>query len=150
MVSGALGQGCKIMKIAIIALLLLAWLVSVPVMAQDVSTHSLTVRIENIHAGRGHLMIGVFNDENDFPNNHFVGKRIATIDETMTVVFHDLPVGQYAVSVFQDSNNNGRLDTNIFGIPREKFGFSNGVRRSNFQASLFRFDDDTSITIRIR
>jgi len=68
----------------------------------------------------------------------------------MTVVFHDLPVGQYAVSVFQDGNDNGRLDTNIFGIPRERFGFSNGVRRPNFHASLFGFDGDMSITIRIK
>lgn len=35
-----------------------------------------------------------------------------------------LAPGSYAVSVFHDANNNGKLDT-FAGIPREGYGFSN-------------------------
>jgi uncharacterized protein (DUF2141 family) len=114
------------------------------------SAQTLTVRIENAVIGQGPLMIGVFNDEKTFPNNHFKGEK-ATVSDTVTIVtFHDLPIGQYAVSVFQDSNNNGKLDTGLFGIPKEKYGFSNDVRRPDFQRSSFNFNGDMTITIRIK
>lgn len=38
--------------------------------------------------------------------------------------FVDLPPGSYAVALFHDENDNGRLDKR-FGIPTEGFGFSN-------------------------
>jgi uncharacterized protein (DUF2141 family) len=41
--------------------------------------------------------------------------------------FHVAP-GTYAVSVFHDENSNGKLDTNLMGIPREGVGASNGAR----------------------
>ncbi|MDJ0846741.1 MAG: DUF2141 domain-containing protein [Myxococcota bacterium] len=39
--------------------------------------------------------------------------------------FEDLPFGSYAVKVIHDENDNGELDTNFIGVPREAFGFSN-------------------------
>ena len=36
-----------------------------------------------------------------------------------------LDEGYYRISAFQDENGNGRLDTGLFGIPREPFGISN-------------------------
>jgi len=95
-------------------------------------------------------MIGVFNDEGTFPNSHFRGERINVTNGTMTIIFDHLPVGQYAISVFQDNNNNELLDTGIFGIPKEKYGFSNGGRRPNFRESLFSFNGDMTIVIHIR
>ena len=40
----------------------------------------------------------------------------------------DLPPGQYAVNAFHDENGNGELDTNLFGIPTEGYGFANDPR----------------------
>ncbi|MGH7186252.1 MAG: DUF2141 domain-containing protein, partial [Pseudomonadota bacterium] len=31
---------------------------------------------------------------------------------------------EYAVQVYHDANGNGKLDTNLVGIPIERFGFS--------------------------
>ena len=44
------------------------------------------------------------------------------------MTFKDIPVGIYAVSVFHDENDNGKLDTNSFGIPNEQFGCSNNAK----------------------
>jgi uncharacterized protein (DUF2141 family) len=114
------------------------------------SAQTLTVRIENADIGKGYLMVGIFNDESSFPSDHYRGERVAVSDRTMTVTFNDLPVGRYAVSVYQDSNNNGQLDRGIFGIPKEKYGFSNGARRPNFNDSSFDFSENMTITIQIR
>lgn len=37
-----------------------------------------------------------------------------------------IPPGEYAVMVHHDENNNGELDKNFIGIPREPVGFANG------------------------
>ena len=44
------------------------------------------------------------------------------------VIFDGLEPGQYAVSAYQDENNNGRLDTGFMGKPKEPYGFSNDAR----------------------
>ncbi|MCP4022677.1 MAG: DUF2141 domain-containing protein, partial [Desulfobacteraceae bacterium] len=38
-----------------------------------------------------------------------------------------LPYGEYAVQVFHDENSNTKLDKRIFGIPIERYGFSNNA-----------------------
>ncbi|NHN89517.1 DUF2141 domain-containing protein [Acetobacter conturbans] len=40
------------------------------------------------------------------------------------VSIQDIPSGIYAVQVFQDRNDNEKLDKNFFGIPQEPLGFS--------------------------
>ncbi len=32
---------------------------------------------------------------------------------------HDLPYGRYAISTYHDENDNGELDSGLFGIPTE-------------------------------
>jgi uncharacterized protein (DUF2141 family) len=41
------------------------------------------------------------------------------------VVWADLAPGVYAVAVLHDENGNGKMDTNILGIPKEGHGASN-------------------------
>lgn len=37
----------------------------------------------------------------------------------------ELPEGEYAFCIYQDANNDGELNSNKIGIPKEPFGFSN-------------------------
>src|SRR5450755_1266464 len=57
--------------------------------------------------------------------------------------FPRLNAGAYAISVFHDENSNGRLDTNLMGIPREGVGASNNAKGHfgppKFDAAAFRF-----------
>lgn len=40
----------------------------------------------------------------------------------------NLPNGEWAVAITQDTNNNDKLDKNFVGIPTEPYAFSNNVR----------------------
>lgn len=44
------------------------------------------------------------------------------------LVFVGLPPGRYALKSFADENGNGKLDTNLVGVPIERYGFSNEAR----------------------
>ena len=48
--------------------------------------------------------------------------------KSLVTVPIDLPVGEWAVALTQDVNNNDRLDKNFVGIPTEPYAFSNNVR----------------------
>jgi uncharacterized protein (DUF2141 family) len=37
--------------------------------------------------------------------------------------FSDIKPGKYAIAVIHDENCNGELDSNLFGIPTEGYGF---------------------------
>jgi uncharacterized protein (DUF2141 family) len=116
----------------------------------NTSAETLTLRIENAEAGKGAIMAGIFNDENTFPDSYFRGEKTAVSGGVVVIAFADLPRGQYAVSVYQDSNNNGQLDKNIFGIPKEKYGFSNNAGRPDYRKCVFGFDTDMTVTISLK
>lgn len=80
---------------------------------------------------------------------------ICPIEEGKTGVrVENLAYGEYAVKVFHDENSNNELDTRIFGIPEERYGFSNNARailgRPSFEDARFVLDAPAkSITVRV-
>lgn len=88
----------------------------------------LLVKVENIKSMKGSLKIAVFNHE-----DHFLSKEVMSdgrpIDaNNMEFSFTGLGKGTYAVSIYQDENDNGKLDANFMGIPSEPYAFSNNAK----------------------
>lgn len=75
----------------------------------------------------GFLRIGLFNESEHFLKKPMDAKIVSLSGDSASVVFQNLPPGQYAVSVFHDRNSNEELDTNAFGIPKEGFAFGNNA-----------------------
>ena len=73
--------------------------------------------------------------------------------EPISMTFTDLKPGIYSVMVMHDENGNGQLDSNILGIPKEGYGFSNNprvMRRPSFDETKFEVKDaDLAITIEL-
>jgi uncharacterized protein (DUF2141 family) len=82
------------------------------------------VTVQNIRDTTGTIRVAIFNDEPTFLKKPFIGKLVKAGKGEVHVVF-DVPDGVYAIGVIHDENTNGELDSNIIGIPREGFGFSN-------------------------
>src|SRR5687768_7373351 len=91
----------------------------------SVAQNSLQVKVSNIREATGNILIALFNNENDFLKKAVQTKTIKASDVTMTIVFDNLAVGDYAISIIHDANGNGELDKNFMGIPREGFAFGN-------------------------
>lgn len=53
-------------------------------------------------------------------------KKITNEKSTQTFTI-DVKPGVYAIGIFYDLNDNNKLDTNLFGIPKEPYAFSNNV-----------------------
>lgn len=98
-------------------------------------TATVTVELTGLQP-RGQVLMQVFNSEESYrAGNGIASRQIPVTGPTASVVFNDVPTGQYAVRLFHDLNGNGELDTNPFGIPTEPFAFSNNARGSFGPAS---------------
>ncbi|MFL9927632.1 DUF2141 domain-containing protein [Herbaspirillum lusitanum] len=74
-------------------------------------------------------------------------------DGSAQLVFLGLPPGRYALKSFADENGNGKLDTNIVGLPTERYGFSNNAKGRmgppGFDAAAIQLDTDSSISFQL-
>ena len=76
---------------------------------------------------RGVLLLSLYNQAEGFPENpnKSISKRVikATTGNVSTE-WNFLPLGNYAIAVLHDENKDGKMNTNMIGIPLEGFGFS--------------------------
>lgn len=97
-------------------------------------------------------MIGVYNNENDFLKKEFKGKVIPINNNEAVATFKLLPKGTYAVSYIHDKNNNGKLDKNLLGIPKESYGFSMNIKGfmgpPKYNEVAFEVSDNKTINIK--
>ena len=108
-------------RIIIAIVLFISSLVS----AQNVS---LTVSISGLKNNTGVLQVGLFNSEGTFLKSIFKGVSSEIKSNKATVTFMNIPRGKYAISVYHDTNKNGKLDKNFMGIPSEDFACSNNAK----------------------
>ena len=109
--------------------LLAAALLSAPAVAQAPTT-TLTLQVEQVRAGRGPVMVALFDSEQSWRGRESGALRTARVDATATsmrVSFANLPPGTYAIRLFQDIDANGDLNTGFLGIPSEPYAFSNNA-----------------------
>ena len=114
--------------------------------------YKLTIVVDGIENVKGQLMVGVYN-QNSFMKAAPIASDMVKIDgETITVELKNIAVGEYAVSLFQDENENYELDMGTFG-PTEKYGFSNNAKGKmgppSFADCKFKVEEDTIIYITI-
>ena len=84
-----------------------------------------TIEISGVIVNGGLVYVAVYSNENDYkaetPSIKFI---LDPVNSTITRNL-ELPEGEYVVSVFQDSNNDGKPNTGLFGMPKEPVGKTN-------------------------
>ncbi|MCC5943699.1 MAG: DUF2141 domain-containing protein [Bernardetiaceae bacterium] len=100
---------------------------------QSTSTNSGTIEIEvkNIKNEDGKILISLFKGAEGFPSNGKAAYKTVQKSikgNSIVVKFENLPYGQYAVALLHDENGNMKMDTNMFGIPKEGYAFSQNYK----------------------
>jgi len=120
---------------------------------------TLVVEVGGVRNANGTLNVSLFSSAEGFPDDSTQVFRSASSvlseEETLVFRFERLEFGVYAVSILHDENDNGSMDTNFLGVPREGFGFSNNPRigfgAPSFNACGFRFDTNaTTLSVQVR
>jgi uncharacterized protein (DUF2141 family) len=121
------------------ALLALGTVLAVVFFGHGAEASDLRVSIQGVASSEGSLMIGLYDTPEHFRSaiataaqagllndrSRLVGIAMRAIAGTQSVVFTNLKPGAYAIIVFHDANDNGKLDENPWGAPSEGYGFSN-------------------------
>ena len=118
---------------------------------------SITVDVENAESNSGKLLLVLYAKKEGFPQDFQKGLmhcNIPLTERAGTAVFNGLPPGEYAVAVLHDENDNGKMDTNFFGLPKEAYGVSNNPKHHfsppKYKDAVFEVNGNKRIGIRLK
>jgi len=112
------------------------------------ASNPLGITITGIEKTEGNIVIAVFDKEDiwmDIPEAILLITKPASEAKDGELVYQTdvaLP-NQVSIAVYQDLNEDNKLNKNFFGAPKEPYGFSNNIRHSTRSASY----EEASITI---
>jgi uncharacterized protein (DUF2141 family) len=90
--------------------------------ANDIYT---TIEINGVIVNGGLVYAAVYSNEHDYKDETPFARFILQPDNTALTHSLYLPEGEYVVSVFQDKNGDGELNSGTFGLPAEPVGKTN-------------------------
>jgi uncharacterized protein (DUF2141 family) len=118
--------------------------------------YKITVTIIGLRSDKGTLYLSLYNSAEGYPKKASDAFRLSCssiLNGKCTIILDDIPKGVYAIACYHDENNNGKIDTNFFGIPVEGTGASNNAKGSwgppKFQDAKFIVNNDTNQIIKI-
>ena len=125
--------------------------------ANDQPKNFVTVIVTDIGGQKGEIMAALFASEKSFPNDSKAAFKVAKTPAAggkAVLQFEQVPPGKYAIALFHDVNGDGKLNTNVIGIPKEGYGVSNNVKNlfsgPSFRQSAFEHRNNTTLTITMR
>jgi uncharacterized protein (DUF2141 family) len=119
------------MRVQGIALFAVLMFVSLPpeALAQALPCPGIHVKIMSISNRKGTVDCALFASPAGFSREFLHSAQNAIVIKIRNTAarcdFEAIPPGTYALAVIHDENSNGKLDTNLLGIPTEGYGFSN-------------------------
>ena len=138
---------------SVLALVFASVVLAPPLYAQsDAPSGTVSVRVVGLESDDGSVRAALNNEQNYDGDGNVRAATLSIEDGTARWMIEELPPGTYAVRLYHDENDNGELDTNMFGVPQEPFGFSNDARGSmgppDFDEAAFTVASDSlSMTI---
>ncbi|MBR6216197.1 MAG: DUF2141 domain-containing protein [Spirochaetaceae bacterium] len=115
-------------------------------------TCKVSVSITNIKTADGTIIMSIHDSDKSFSRKNPLETLKLSPEVPSVLCTLNLAPGEYAFCVYHDINNNGQLDTNLVGIPKEPFGFSNYNGKSvpgNFKKHKLVISDDCDVIISI-
>ena len=92
----------------------------------------LAVHIAGLQEVSGNVFVAIYDSKDTWLSDDTVQDRKVTISEALqdglVQTSFELPPGEYALTVFYDRDDDGELDTNFIGIPKEPIALSNNAK----------------------
>lgn len=106
----------------------------------------IVVEVEGLRSSKGQVMAALYAGPDGFPDRSEAA--VSTVkapvqDGACRLVFPNASPGSFAVAAFHDENADGKMNTNIIGIPKEGFGLTGleklKLARPDFEAARFTY-----------
>lgn len=117
----------------------------------------IRVTVTGVSKQKGEILAALFLGESGFPGDASKAFRTAKASAQngqAQLLFEKVPAGTYAIALFHDANGDGVLNTNMMGIPKEGYGFSNNAKNlfsgPSYKQAAFKHQHQTHISITVR
>lgn len=113
-----------------VAVVLFTLTLGVLASASELGTYSITLTVTGLEPRTGTVRAALYASKEDYMRDALATQsaEVGTSEE-VKLVFDHLAPGDYALTLYYDENDNGKLDTGLFKIPKEKVAFSNNAWR---------------------
>ena len=102
-----------------------------PLVATVSEDGTIQVVARKLASDEGRVRMLLYRSKDGFPTKPGKAWRKASAPIENGIAkgrFKGVPAGIYALSIFHDENDNGKLDTNFLGIPKEGVGASRNAK----------------------
>lgn len=124
---------------------------------KPLSDSGIKVTITNLRSNKGHVLISLFKEGIGYPGNPekaFRKAKVAVSNNNASLIFEGVPTGTYAIAILHDENDDAKMNTNMFGVPKEGYGFSNNVMGAfgppSYSKASFRFNGGAVMPVEIK
>ena len=110
------------------------------------NTCDLTVNITGLRNSDGHFMVSLWDKSTGFPDDHFTKELVYKDVKSPSFSFSlkGLPYGDYALAALHDENEDGEMEYNWVGMPKEGFAFSRNynvtIRAPKWEESVIKLN----------
>lgn len=132
----------------VMQILVLLWMLFVS--SSIICAMDLELHIQGVLKKPGKIQVAIFDnkvafDAKDSAKAAYTTQQLVR-EGTTKVLIKNVKQGKYAVAVLHDENENGKLETGVFGIPKEGVAASNwdGKGKVIFSEALTVIDESTS------
>jgi uncharacterized protein (DUF2141 family) len=90
----------------------------------------LQIEVRGALNNKGVILCSVFKEAKGFPDQPSMAiykGRLPIREGRVLFEIASLPAGLYAVALLHDENEDNKMNTTSFGLPKEGYGFSNNV-----------------------
>ena len=140
-------------------LIKLASLLSIAMLIGTQTLHAQNIEIlfTGIASARGQIIVKIFTDEKNFKDDkaykavRFKKSEVANGALTGKLT---LEPGIYGFALLDDEDGNGVMEYNMFGLPKEGFGFSNfyltGMKKPKFEQFKFTLGKNQQLKVSMK
>ncbi|MDB5818949.1 MAG: putative signal peptide protein [Rhizobacter sp.] len=126
---------------------------AVTALGQATQAHAfdLTIEVTNTKPAMGTVNAAVYASADWMKDGYAVQASMVQAAEKTVLTFKGLAAGKYGVALYQDENRNGKFDTNVVGVPVERYGFSRNAQGRmgppSFDDAAVDLQADTTIAV---
>jgi uncharacterized protein (DUF2141 family) len=106
---------------------------------------TLDIKITNIKKNTGKIIVEIYNSKSSWLKSPYK-KVVLLTDQDAQIASFDVPYGKYAITIYQDLNENSEADMNFLSIPKEPIGFGNNYKpfgELKFESCAIDFNADS-------
>ena len=108
-------------------IIIVSTIMTIATTSKSFGQETLDIKITNIKKNSGKIFVEIYNSKTGWLKTSYK-KLVLSTNQDVQIASFNVPYGKYAITIYQDLNDNGESDMNFLSIPKEPIGFGNNYK----------------------